>query len=111
MRKIPTKLRQEIALDPFYKKCCLAKFGECEGRIEYHHAFIFAGRQVNEKFAIFPLCHQHHELVYKKDFRNRLMWMMINRMTESDMKKYYRPDWNTKRNWLNRIYGKPRRKN
>lgn len=59
MRKIPAQLRDEMANDEYYKVCS-RKNSECAGRITWEHAIIFAGRQVNEKWAIIPLCAYHH---------------------------------------------------
>lgn len=59
MRPIPKKLREEMASDPYYEKCCRAN-DECAGRITWEHAFIYGGRQINEKWAIIPLCVYHH---------------------------------------------------
>ncbi len=60
MTPIPPKLRAEMAEDPWYKKCCLAELGDCGGRIEWHHVIIYAGKQLQEKWAIVPACHDHH---------------------------------------------------
>lgn len=56
---IPKAMREELSEDPFMKTCVLA--GECGGRIEWHHAFNYAGKRQNELWAILPLCHKHHE--------------------------------------------------
>ena len=59
MRAIPQKLRDEMSDDQYYKTCSRASF-ECKGRITWEHSIIFAGRQLNEKWAIIPLCVFHH---------------------------------------------------
>lgn len=63
MRPIPTKLRNEIAQDPSYKRCALSGYSGCSGRIEWHHHIIYAGKQLNEKWAIIGLCKGHHRNV------------------------------------------------
>lgn len=60
MTPIPTKLREEMALDPYYKTCARSNEGECEGRVTWEHAYIYAGKQVQEVWAIIPLCVYHH---------------------------------------------------
>jgi len=60
MQPIPKKLREEIAQDPTYKRCALSGYSGCSGRIEWHHHIIFAGKQLNEKWAIIGLCKGHH---------------------------------------------------
>ena len=62
MNNIPRKLRAELAADPFYRAC--ARKGlhghKCAGRITWEHAFIYAGKQVQKKWAIIPLCAKAH---------------------------------------------------
>lgn len=60
MRRIPQKLKEEILKDSYYKKCARLNDGYCEGRITWEHAIIYSGRQLNEKWAIIPLCWKHH---------------------------------------------------
>jgi len=60
MRPIPQKLKQEIINDQFYKICIREKTHNCGGRITWEHAIIFAGKQINEKWAILPVCERHH---------------------------------------------------
>jgi len=62
MKPIPLKLREEIAKDPFMKRCIYEHIGkghECRGRIEWEHAFIYQ-TQINEAWAIVPVCTYHH---------------------------------------------------
>ena len=90
MRPIPPRVRAEMAEDPFYKACCLGP-ENCAGRIEWHHVFIYAGRQVNEKWAIVPACHRHHEAaaVYNRDFQK----VALSRATPEDLAKYPKKNW------------------
>lgn len=60
MTPIPKPLREEMAADPYYKTCARSQEGECEGRVTWEHAWIYAGRQIQEKWAIIPLCVWHH---------------------------------------------------
>ena len=85
---IPIKLREELADDPFYKKCCLT--GRTSEKIEFHHNLIFAGRQVQEKFAILPICksiHQYHNGL-TSEVKEKLNWIMLNRATDKELEKY-----------------------
>jgi len=86
--KIPYEIKMELADDIFMKQCCLAKYGFCEGRIEWHHNFIYAGRRQNKKWCILPVCSYHHrkESKYKKE----LNCIMLSRATESDLLEYPR---------------------
>lgn len=42
------------------KRCTIAG-DEHEGRIEWHHAFTYAGKRQNEPWSIIPLCKKHHK--------------------------------------------------
>ena len=108
MRPIPKKLLQEIKEDPFYQKCIRHKELTCGGRITFEHALIYAGKQVNEKFAILPVCEKHHAVNQFQDrgyLDKRLHeWVALNRMTEEDEIKYPKVNWKQKREHLNKIY-------
>jgi len=88
MNNIPTKLRTQIAEDPFMKDCCLRDDGMCEGRIEWHHVLIYGGRQVQERFAIVPACGgYHHKFANRKDIYPRFLKVALNRATDSELEK------------------------
>ena len=59
MRPIPKKLHEQIAKDSFMKTC-IHENEECRGRVEWEHAFTYRGRQINEAWAIVPVCTYHH---------------------------------------------------
>ena len=90
MRPIPQKLRKEIADDPFMW-VCIRKNEDCAGRITWEHAFIYAGKQVNEKWAIVPLCYYHHlGKGLDKRFNQKVA---LSRATPEDLAKYPRKNW------------------
>lgn len=69
MRPIPLKLRREISEDPFMQNCIYeegiegnenAPNNDCNGRIEWEHAWNYAGKQINEHWAIVPCCTEHN---------------------------------------------------
>lgn len=92
VKSIPLKMREELAEDLFMKDCCLRgwKF-ICLGRIQYHHALTYAGKRVNEKGAILPVCELHHEK--EAQCREELNAIMYARMTDADRAKYPRKKW------------------
>jgi hypothetical protein len=93
MRPIPMKLRLEMAEDSYYESCARANEGGCKGRITWEHAFMYAGKQINERWAIIPLCVYHHlgpGLDKRKNER-----IAIARATEQDLQKYPRKNWQT----------------
>jgi len=84
MRPIPIKLRNELASNDFYDKCCVCKYIG----VQWHHNLIHSGRQVNARFAIMPLCVPCHEQARNKEFREKLNWIMWNRATDEEIISY-----------------------
>ena len=104
MRKIPTKLREEMANDPTYSRCILT--GRADEKIDWHHNLIYAGRQVNEKWCILPLLHSVHEIEKMSIVKERLDWIMLNRATDEELKRYTKSvDLKAKRDRLNKQFG------
>lgn len=104
MNNIPPKLRQEMADDPYYKRCCVT--GATNEKIEWHHNLIYAGKQVQEKWCILPLAYHIHAVANDKLIRERLDWVMLNRGTDDDLKRYSKGvDLLAKRDRLNKRYG------
>ncbi len=98
MRPIPKKLREELVSDPYYKYC--ARLGsDCSGRITWEHAWTYAGRQINEKWAIIPLCWYHHLGPGLNKEINRLL--SLARATVEDLAKYPRMNWTQVKKSLN----------
>ena len=69
-------------------------FGNCQGRIEWHHVWIYAGRQINEPWAILGACHGHHGLVQsdmavREAFERRSLEIVI----PEELEKYPKKDW------------------
>lgn len=98
MRPIPSKLKARILADPFYKVCARADFS-CTGRITWEHAFIYAGKQINEVWAIIPLCAFHH-LVDEGMDKAQNQLIALSRATPEDLAKYQRINWSVLRKRL-----------
>jgi hypothetical protein len=108
MNNIPAKLKKEMAADPFYERCCITGSMAKNCKVEWHHALIFAGKQVQEKFAILPLRADIHASIVK--YKKECDWIMLNRATDEQLEKYSRArDLKRERDRLNKIYGTPRR--
>lgn len=105
---MPKALRDELAADPYYSKCCLQVIPghTCSGRITWEHALEYKGRQIQEKFAIIPLCWESHLGGGLNKKRNH--WVALSRATEEDWKKYdrARDRWMQELRYLNKLYGK-----
>lgn len=106
---IPKPLLQEILSDKYYKKCVRHEEKRCKGRVTFEHVWIYAGKQVQEKWAIIPLCEYHHDVLSYQDrgdlIKDLNEYYSINRMTEADMQKYDRYDWKQRKQYLNTKYG------
>ena len=102
---IPVKLKEDLNKDPFYKKCCLT--GRTDGKICFHHNLIFAGKQVQEKFAILPVIediHKYHRGL-TSEVKEKLNWIMLNRATDTQLKMYSKAtDYIAMRDRLNKKY-------
>ena len=89
MSKIPPALLKEILADPYYKECCRKEDGGCAGRITFEHSLIFASRQLQEKWAILPLCARHHEVDDYQDNgdlnKERNIQIALNRANTSEL--------------------------
>lgn len=90
MRPIPPRLKREMEADPYYRVCVFDSH-ECSGRIEWDHVFIYANRQVNEKWAILPTCHWHHTNITR--FRKESERIAVARATPEELAKYPKRDW------------------
>jgi hypothetical protein len=106
---IPKQLLNEILEDDYYRECVRHSEGTCAGRITFEHCFIYAGRQVQEKWAIIPLCEYHHDVnTYQDsgDLKKELNWYYsLQRATVNDFHKYPRKDWSSLRRFLVAKYG------
>ena len=102
MRPIPIKLREDMASDPYYKRCCIT--GRTSEKIDFHHKLIFGGRQVNEKFCILPLAKSVHDKIV--EYKEKCDWIMLNRATDEELARYSKAiDYKRMREVLNKKYG------
>ena len=84
-KPIPQKMREELSEDPFMERCCLRN-ALCRGVIQWHHHLKFAGKRVNEKWCILPVCEYHHQK--ESIWKNQLDQVMVSRATEEELKPY-----------------------
>jgi hypothetical protein len=104
MNNIPKKLKDEILSDPFYKRCCITGVLSTNEKVEWHHNFIYAGRQLQEKWCILPIAEKIHKNIDK--YLDQCDRIMLNRATDEQLKKYSKcVDLIAKRDWLNKKYG------
>lgn len=110
MSRIPKKLREDLAADPFYTRCCISGDSAADAgeKIEWHHNLIFAGRQVQARFAILPIKKSLHDrLKGDKSLRAQLDWIMLSRASDEELTRYSKAnDLHVYRSALNVVFGK-----
>ena len=95
-----------MAADPYYAKCAVTGKRKERCRIEWHHNLIYAGRQVNERFAIIPLAQEIHDQAREKKVRDLLDWIMLSRATPEELARYSKViDYRMKLERLKGYYG------
>ena len=95
MTPIPTAIRRVLETLPRMKRCAVAGiFDECDGRIEFHHVWIYAGKQIQEVWAIVGACSHHHEAV-RSDPRVKREFERVSLQLASieTLNKYPRKNW------------------
>jgi len=60
MRKVSQQVRDKVLKRP--QVCARHKEGTCAGGNTWEHAIIYAGRQLDEAWAIVILCEYHHSV-------------------------------------------------
>lgn len=116
MNNIPKKLREQMAMDPFYSECARAAALEDHvcvrdpmrpGKpVEWEHALVYANRQVQARFAIVPICWWAHRGPGLNKEIN--VWIAINRATDEELVSLSHKggrDYFQYRHYLNRKYG------
>lgn len=105
MRPIPIKMREQMANDEYYKRCARERVFQdhvCKGRITFEHCFVYAGRQINEVWAIIPLCEYAHFEILDK---NKNQYISLKRATDDELDKYPRFNWQVSKDYLSAKYG------
>lgn len=109
MRQISSKIKEQLQLEP--NICARASDGGCDGRITWEHTLIYAGKQIDEVWAIIHLCAYHHEVDEFQDGgglnKEKNVWIALNRATDQELLKYSKAiNYIRERDRLNKIYGK-----
>ena len=104
---IPLKMRKEMSEDPFYKKCVytgtIQKFGD--KRVSWEHCWVYAGKQIQEKWAIVPL-RLDLNVNMTQEVKDYCRYISLQRATDEDLAKYPRHNWKQLRKYLNSKYEK-----
>ena len=108
MRRIPDTLREEMAADPYYSRCCITgAHSTPSDPIEWHHTLIYAGKQISEKWAIVPVLRSLHEQVPgNRVVREKCIRIALNRATDDELRPYSKAiNYIDERAYLNEKYG------
>jgi hypothetical protein len=99
-------------VDPYYQICCLKGYHShvCGGRLTREHALIYAGRQIQEYYAIIPVCAAGQEVDTFQDAgtmnKELNVWIALNRATDDELRGISKViDYIRERNRLNEKYG------
>ena len=102
---IPRSLIKQLEQDEFMRACC---YKNCNRQLpEFHHIFIYSGRQIQEVFNIVPACKKHHDQAtphkpnYKQEVREYFEQVAMKRMTFDDYYKYPKRNWDQHAQYLN----------
>lgn len=110
MRQISPRVKKVIDTDKYYRTCARWEDGNCTYHITMEHALIYEGRQIDEVWAIIPLCTYHHAVNECQDGKgldkSKNVWIALNRATDEDLLKYPKRDFIHERLMLNKYYGK-----
>lgn len=114
MRPISPRVRRILDQEP--DVCALRGHGACGGRITREHALIYAGRQIDEAWAIIKICARHHSVDEYQDGgildKEKNVWIALNRATDEELEKYSKVvNYKLMRDRLNKKYGIPRKSN
>jgi len=96
-KRLPESVRLAIDRDPYYRYCARDS-EDCAGRITMEHAVTYAGKRINELWAIIPLCERHHglgEWFMNGSLLNKRKNMLIalRRAPECARRKYPKLPW------------------
>jgi len=91
-------MRAELDAESRMHVCALSGkwrlYGNCDGRIEWDHVFIYAGKQINEKWAIVGVCKGHHRNKEgNRTIKDAIQRASLDLASTDDLAKYPRKDW------------------
>jgi len=117
MHPIPLDVRAVLEKRPEMHRCiyckikaerekCCDMYGRRNGRVEWEHAFIYSGKQIQEWWAIIGVCYYHHRGDgQNKDFNK---WCALKRVTAKQFaelkEKYPRFNWDWEYKRLQKKY-------
>lgn len=109
-KPIPKKLREDMAEDPYYERCCVTNEPKWRVKVEWHHnlsSYLNGNKgRVNEKWCILPLADWVHRMADRREIKELLDWIMLQRATDTELERWsiYPGELKIKRNHLNTKY-------
>ena len=89
MNSVPLKLKRKWREEEWrgeVRVCARADEGNCQGRVTVEHAIIYAGKQLQEEWAILWICEFHHAVCNFQDRgdlnKEKHIWIALNRASE-----------------------------
>lgn len=101
---ISKAVRKQLSEDPRMEKCEICG----SNLVEWHHVYMYAGKQIQDAFNIAPACKKHHDMAtphnntYDQNIKERFEWNALQRMTGEDLGKYWKRDWGLYVNYLSK---------
>lgn len=87
VNNVPKKLKEKWATEK--QVCCRADEGNCDGSLTKDHTIIFAGKQLQEDWAIVDACEYHHAVGKFQSGgdlnREKHTWVALNRATDEQL--------------------------
>lgn len=113
MNNVPVKLKNKWRMEDLlgiHRECMRANEGNCAGRVTKEHAIIYAGKQLQEEWAILDICAYHHEVDFHQDGggmdKEKHVWIALNRALDESLERISKSiDYIALRDRLNGKYG------
>ena len=107
MRKISNKIKEQIQNDDFYRHCCITG-SPC---VSIEHSWIYAGRQIDDLWALTPLRRDLNTSHPPVDVKNKCRLISLERAKKMGLwdeikRKYPKKDWEQEYKYLKLKYGK-----
>lgn len=89
MNNVPKHLKEKWSKEK--PRCCREDEGNCQGRLTKDHTIIFAGKQLQEDWAIVDVCEFHHGVNKFQDSgdlnREKHTYISLCRATDDDLRR------------------------
>lgn len=94
MSPIPPKIRTELSRDTWYDMCIHQRYrGRIgSGNLQWEHAYLYRGKQIQEKWAIVP-CRKSFNMDATGSVKRFNQYIALLRATNEELDKYQKKDW------------------